>query len=470
MNFNTLKIKQTIIDGIVNAKYDEMTSIQEQIIPIALEGKDIIVQAPTGTGKTCAFVVPTLEQLNPSEKAIQILVLCPTRELAMQITTEYKKIGNFIGGVKTLAIYGGQKIGQQLKYLRDNPQIIVSTPGRLLDHLQQRTINLSQVKTVVLDEADEMLDMGFIRDIDKILAKTNAVHQTILLSATMPKPIMEISRRYQKSPVFVKATLDEKDIPSIDQHYIKTPEHKKLEVILKLIKDKNFFLVLIFTNTRHKAKSLVRQLRDNKIMADAIHSDLKQTARDRVMRLFREGKIQVLVATDIAARGIDVKGVDAVINYDVPKNMEYYVHRIGRTARAKMTGSAYTLISNDLRGNVRSIENKTNDKLNEHVMEGIDFNEAPPARQPRQFDRERSSSDRPRFDRPRGDRPERSERSDRPYSDRPARSFDRPQPENNGTSTRFFATVGSKDQMDNESLKSYLIDKVGVAPADIIDV
>jgi ATP-dependent RNA helicase DeaD len=448
MNFSTLNIKKQILEGVEHAQYSEMTQIQDQIIPLALQGKDVIGQAPTGTGKTCAFVIPSLQQLVPTDHAIQTLVLCPTRELAMQITTEFKKIGQFIPGVKTLAIYGGQKIGQQLKMLREHPQIIVSTPGRLLDHLQQKTINLTQVKTIILDEADEMLDMGFIRDIDKILQKTNGSHQTILLSATMPKTIMEISRKYQKNPTFVKATLEERDIPVIAQHYIKTPEFKKVEVIKKLIKDKNFFLVLIFTNTRHRAKSLVRQLRDNDIKADAIHSDLKQSARDRVMRSFREGKIQVLVATDIAARGIDVKGVDAVINYDVPKNMEYYVHRIGRTARAKMTGSAYTLMSNDVKGNIRTIERHTSDKLAEHVIEGIDFNEVPPPRERRDFGKDR---------RDRGERHE-----------RPQRTFERK--ESDGTSTRFFVTVGFKDNMDNNSLKEYLTANAGIPQTDIIDV
>jgi ATP-dependent RNA helicase DeaD len=254
MNFNELKIKPAILDGIKSANYTEMTDIQKQIIPVALLNKDVIGQAPTGTGKTCAFIVPTLQQFNPNENFVQILVMCPTRELAMQITTEYQKIGQFIGNLKILSIYGGQKINRQFQLLKEQPQIIVGTPGRILDHLQRKTINLTKVKTVVLDEADEMLDMGFIHDMDKILHKTSGNHQTILLSATMDKNILEISKKYQKNPELFKATIAEKDIPNITQHYIKTPAHKKLEVITKLIQDKHFFLVLIFTNTRHKAK------------------------------------------------------------------------------------------------------------------------------------------------------------------------------------------------------------------------
>jgi ATP-dependent RNA helicase DeaD len=254
MNFNELKIKPAILDGIKKTQYTQMTDIQMQTIPLALEHKDVIGQAPTGTGKTCAFVVPTLEHFNSDDHFVQTLVLCPTRELAIQITAEYKKIGEFLKDLKVLAIYGGQKINQQFKLLKGQPQIIVGTPGRVLDHLDRKTINLTKVKTVVLDEADEMLDMGFIKDLDKILHKTNSNHQTILLSATLDKIILEISKKYQKNPNFVKATIDEKDIPTITQHYIQTPEFKKVEVIKKLIKDKNFYLSLIFTNTRHKAK------------------------------------------------------------------------------------------------------------------------------------------------------------------------------------------------------------------------
>jgi ATP-dependent RNA helicase DeaD len=254
MNFDELKIKPTILNGINHANYTQMTDIQQQIIPVALTNKDVIGQAPTGTGKTCAFVIPTLEQFNPQDNSVQTIVLCPTRELAMQITTEYKKIGQFINNLKILSIYGGQKINRQFQLLKEQPQIIIGTPGRVLDHLKRNTINLTKVKTVVLDEADEMLDMGFIHDIDKILHKTNNSHQTILLSATIDANILNISKKYQKNPQHFKATIAEKDIPNIAQHYIKTPAHKKLEIITKLIHDKNFFLVLIFSNTRHKAK------------------------------------------------------------------------------------------------------------------------------------------------------------------------------------------------------------------------
>jgi ATP-dependent RNA helicase DeaD len=448
MNFNELKIKSSILDGIKKANYNEMTDIQKQIIPFALQKLDVIGQAPTGTGKTCAFVVPTLELFNSNDRFIQTLVLCPTRELALQITSEYKKIGESLHNLKILSIYGGQKINRQIQLLKEQPQIIIGTPGRVLDHLQRKTINLTNIKTVVLDEADEMLDMGFIRDIDKILHKTNSQHQTILLSATMDKNILEISKKYQKDPKFFKASIAEKDIPNIEQHYIQTPEFKKIEVITKLIKDKGFFLLLIFTNTRRKAKWLVKQLRDHKFTVDALHSDLKQSARERVMRLFREGKLQILVATDIAARGIDVKGVDAVINYDVPKDMKYYIHRIGRTARAQMTGSAYTLISNDLHGNLRTIERETKEKLNEHKMEGIDFNTPPPARENNfQYNRhnERRSNHPQKFSRRESFKP-------------------------SGPTTRFFVNIGSKDKVDNRSLTQAVIKTLDVSPTDITDV
>jgi ATP-dependent RNA helicase DeaD len=254
MKFEELKIKPAILDGIKKAQYNEMTDIQKQVIPIALEGLDIIGQAPTGTGKTCAFVVPTLEQIDFDDHQIQILVMCPTRELAMQITTEYQKIGAFLNGLKVLTIYGGQKINQQFAQLKRQPQIVVCTTGRILDHLHRKTVNLNHVKTIILDEADEMLDMGFSRDIDNVLAKSNSKHQTILLSATIDKTILDISKKYQKQPNFVKATIALKDIPTISQYYIRTPEFKKVDVIIKLIKEKKLYLVLIFTSTRKKTK------------------------------------------------------------------------------------------------------------------------------------------------------------------------------------------------------------------------
>jgi ATP-dependent RNA helicase DeaD len=450
MKFNELKIKKIILDGIQKANYQEMTDIQTQIIPVALSNHDVIGQAPTGTGKTCAFVVPTLERFNLDDRFIQTLVLCPTRELALQITNEYKKIGEFINGLKILAIYGGQKINQQLRLLRDQPQIIIGTPGRLLDHLERKTINLTRIRTVVLDEADEMLDMGFIRDIDKILHKVSGHHQTILLSATMDKNIMEISKKYQKDPKFFKATIEKKDIPSISQHYIKTPEFKKIEVITKLIKDKQFYLVLIFTNTRRKAKELVRRLRDQSFKVDALHSDLKQSARERVMRAFREGQLQILVATDIAARGIDVKGVDAVINYDVPKDMKYYIHRIGRTARAKMVGSAYTLIAHDVHHHLHTIEKEIKEHLNEHKMEGIDF--SAPLIDKSSFRREHNNFQ----------RNHRDGHAQHETFSRQTKSF--------GTTTRFFITIGTKDNIDNKNLAHILSKDMNIPLTDITDV
>jgi ATP-dependent RNA helicase DeaD len=443
MKFNELKINQNVLDGIQKANYQEMTDIQALIIPTLLQKQDVIAQAPTGTGKTCAFVVPTLEQFNPNEHFVQCLVLCPTRELALQITNEYKKVGQLINGLKILSIYGGQKISQQLRLLKEQPQIIVGTPGRLLDHLERKTINVTKIKTLVLDEADEMLDMGFIHDIDKIIHKTNNSHQTVLLSATMDKNIDNMSKKYQKSPKLFKATIAQKDIPDISQHYIQTPEHKKIEVITKLIKDKQFFLILIFTNTRRKAKELVYRLKDQGFKADALHSDLKQTARERVMHSFREGKLQILVATDIAARGIDVKGVDAVINYDVPKDMKYYIHRIGRTARAKMTGSAYTLIANDVQHHLRTIHKEINEHLNEHKMEGIDFTSPPPINKNRfQHNRDR-----------------------KPHSS----SFQKPF-KSTGFTTRFFIKIGSKDKIDNRSLTNILAKEMNIPLTDITDV
>lgn len=359
MKFTELKLNDDIQLAIGKAGYDILTDVQEKAIPIILQGDDIIAQAPTGTGKTAAFVIPTMQRLVPDNNSIQVLVLCPTRELVTQTANEFKSIGQYSKNVSSVAIYGGQDIRKQIQLLKRSPQIVVSTPGRLLDLLERRSINLANVKMVVLDEADVMFDMGFEKDIDSILSKLKDKHQTILVSATMPPRIVKISGKYQNEPKIVKAQVNQQDLPKIDQYYVDIKEKDKFGALVNFLKEKNFYLVLIFANTKRKTDKLSVRLNQNGFKADCIHSDLNQRIRDRVMTKFRSGEIQILCATDVVARGIDVNNVDAVVNYDMPEDLDFYIHRIGRTARNQKLGASYTFISKNVGSEVKAIERVT---------------------------------------------------------------------------------------------------------------
>jgi ATP-dependent RNA helicase DeaD len=371
-NFIDLNLSPEIIRGIEKKQYTEMTEVQEAVIPFALEGKDVIAQAPTGTGKTMAFAIPILEKIDPQSEAIQAIILSPTRELAMQIAEEMKEVSCYQKGVKITAIYGGEYIERQILSLKQKPQIIVATPGRLMDHMRRRTIKLKDVSMVVLDEADEMLNMGFREDIDTILETVVNDHQTLLLSATISKDIEHIGRTYLKNPQMVRVNKNELTIPSIDQKYIVTNQKDKIEIISRIIDLNDYNLAMVFCNTKKAVDEVSSELMQRGFKVEALHGDMKQMQRDRTMHRFKEGLINILVASDVAARGLDVDDVDVVFNYDVPTDEEYYVHRIGRTGRAKKLGLALTLVTKSERYRLKSIMNYAKIDIEETKIPSLD--------------------------------------------------------------------------------------------------
>jgi ATP-dependent RNA helicase DeaD len=322
------------------------TPIQMQAVPIVMSGADLVGQASTGTGKTGAFAIPTIENLDLSRRELQILVLCPTRELAVQVADVYKQLLAFKPGAHVVSVYGGQPINVQYTALRRNPMVIVATPGRLMDHMDRGSISLRTLTTVILDEADEMLNMGFRDDIEKILKKTPPERQTLLFSATMPRPILELTRYYLTDPQRITIAPNTKALESIQQSYVEVPHRQKMGALMSLLQVHELDSVLVFCNTKHMVDDLVDTLNESGYMAEGLHGGKVQRQRERILNRFRSGATQVLVATDVAARGIDVSGIQAVINYDLPKTDESYTHRIGRTGRAGNSGRAITLISN----------------------------------------------------------------------------------------------------------------------------
>lgn len=342
--FHSLEIKNEIIKAVEKMGFEEMTPIQARAIPAALSGKDLVGQAQTGTGKTAAFGIPILEKIQPKLKKPQALVVCPTRELAIQVAEEIRKLSKYLPSVKVLPIYGGQEISKQIRSLKSGVQIIIGTPGRIMDHMRRKTVKFDHVNMVVLDEADEMLDMGFREDIEMILGEINEGRQTLLFSATMPKPILELTRLYQNDPEMIKVTRKELTVPNITQYYYEVRPKNKSEVLSRLLDIYNPQRSVVFCNTKKGVDELVDELKGRGYFAEGLHGDMKQSMRDRVMNGFRSGKIDILVATDVAARGIDVDDVDAVFNYDLPQDDEYYVHRIGRTGRAGKDGMAFTFV------------------------------------------------------------------------------------------------------------------------------
>ena len=344
MTFEEMCLDTRIMRAIAEMGFEQPSPIQAQSIPIAVEGKDMIGQARTGTGKTASFGIPMLQRINPKDKNLQAIVLCPTRELAIQSANEIRKLAKFLYGIKVLPIYGGQEISKQIRSLKGGVQIVIGTPGRVMDHLRRHTLKPQTVDIVVLDEADEMLNMGFREDIETILGQLPEERQTMLFSATMPKPILEIAKRYLHEPEIVKVIQKELTVPKIEQYYYEVNPRKKNEVLSRLLDMYDPSLSLVFCNTKRKVDELVADLKGRGYFAEGLHGDLKQVQRDRVMNGFRNGRTDILVATDVAARGIDVDDVEAVFNYDVPQDDEYYVHRIGRTGRAGREGRAFTLV------------------------------------------------------------------------------------------------------------------------------
>ncbi|WP_037372087.1 DEAD/DEAH box helicase [Anaerovorax odorimutans] len=342
--FKELNLSDEVQKALSQMGFEEATPIQSKAIPYILEGMDIIGQAQTGTGKTCAFGIPAIEKVDPNIQGVQVLALCPTRELAIQVSEEIKNVSKFKKGIKILPIYGGQSIDRQIMALKNKPQIVIGTPGRIMDHMRRHTLKFHNLKMIVLDEADEMLNMGFREDIDIILKELPKERQTLLFSATMPKEILEITKLYQSNPYHIKTVHKELTIPTIDQYYLEVRESSKLELLCRLIDAKNIKLGIVFCNTKRRVDELTTSLQTRGYSAEALHGDMKQSERDRVMNKFRKGLVEILIATDVAARGIDVNNVEAVFNYDIPSDEEYYVHRIGRTGRAGNKGVSYSFI------------------------------------------------------------------------------------------------------------------------------
>ena len=347
MNFDDFNISDDIKEAIGDMGFTKTTPIQSRAIPDALKGIDIIGQAQTGSGKTVAFAIPILEKIFIPDKSPQAIVLCPTRELCMQVAEEIANVGSKIKKLKILAVYGGQPIGKQTRVLKKGVHIVVGTPGRVIDHIERGNLDLIGIESVVLDEADEMLEMGFREDIEEILSRTPHQRQTMLFSATIPDEVRQIADNYQKDPKFIKVSNKKKNIPKITQYYFKCDIKDKFDYLTRLIEAYDANLILIFCNTKKSVDFVKKHLKKQDYSADALHGDMTQQARDKVMNKFRNGNIGILVATDVAARGLDINGVDIVINYDVPQNNDDYIHRIGRTARAGKIGFAFTLVSKD---------------------------------------------------------------------------------------------------------------------------
>lgn len=360
--FGNLELSRKVYNAISDMGFEEPSPIQAEAIPYLMEGKDVIGQAQTGTGKTAAFGIPIIEKINTRFRGIQALILTPTRELAIQVAEEMSKIGKY-REARVVAIYGGQSIDRQILALRRGAQVVVGTPGRLLDHINRGTLNLKSVKFMVLDEADEMLDMGFIEDIEKILDQTPENKQNLLFSATMPDEIKKLSHKYLNEPEFLSVSKDELTVPKIEQVFYEVREHNKFEGLCRVLDVSAINLAIIFCRTKRGVDELVAGLEARGYEAEGLHGDLTQAQRNKAMKKFKEGKAEIMVATDVAARGLDIENVTHVINYDIPQDPESYVHRIGRTGRAGKTGIAISFVVPQEYRLLRMIEKITNSRI-----------------------------------------------------------------------------------------------------------
>lgn len=344
IRFDELNLDPRILRAVTDMGFEAASPIQAQAIPVEMEGHDMIGQAQTGTGKTAAFGIPLLMKMDPENRKTQAMILCPTRELAIQVAEELRRLAKYMSGIKILPVYGGQEIVKQIRSLKGGVQIIVGTPGRVMDHMRRKTIRTDAIHTVVLDEADEMLNMGFLEDMETILGELPEERQTVMFSATMPHAIAQIAQKFQKDPKMVQVVKKELTVPKVTQYYYEVKPKTKVEVMCRLLDMYAPKLSVVFCNTKKGVDELVQALQGRGYFAEGLHGDLKQIQRDRVMNSFRNGRTDILVATDVAARGIDVDDVEAVFNYDLPQDDEYYVHRIGRTGRAGREGIAFSFV------------------------------------------------------------------------------------------------------------------------------
>ncbi len=345
VRFDSLGLSEEIMRALEKKNYQVSTPIQAGCIPPMLDWQDVTAKAPTGTGKTFAFGIPIIEHIDSESDQVQAVILAPTRELAMQITSEMRDLAQFKPGVRLVCLYGGQPIGKQIDALKKRPQIVIATPGRLGDHLKRRTVRIDQVQTAVLDEADRMLDMGFIHDVTRLLDQMKNRKNLGLFSATISREVMDIAWVYQRDAVEITVRADEENKPDILQYRLELTMDQKVDAVEKILNLEQYDRVMIFCNTKGNTERVTKLLQMRGVDAQCIHGDIPQEKREKVMARFRKGELRVFVATDVAARGIDVDDVDAVFNYDVPDENEYYVHRIGRTGRAKRHGVAYTFVT-----------------------------------------------------------------------------------------------------------------------------
>lgn len=368
-SFGELSLSKLVGKAIADMGFEEPSPIQQQAIPKLMDGHDIIGQAQTGTGKTAAFGIPIVEKINP-RGSIQALVVTPTRELAIQVAEEISKIGRYMR-IRTLPIYGGQPIDRQIRMLQKGVHVVIGTPGRLLDHLRRGTLRLNNLQVLVLDEADEMLDMGFIDDVETILRATPPTRQTLLFSATMPEEVARLARKYLTNPEFVTVSKNSLTVPSIEQVYYETTERNKLDSLCRLLDTGEINLAIIFCRTKRGVDELVSGLEARGYPAAGLHGDMSQYQRNSVMRQFKDGQVELLVATDVAARGLDIDNLSHVVNYDLPQDVEFYVHRIGRTGRAGKTGVAVSLITHRDYKQLRLIESMTKIKVHRRPLPSV---------------------------------------------------------------------------------------------------
>ena len=372
VRFEDLNLSDAILRAVTDMGFEAAPPIQAQAIPAQLEGRDMSGQAQTGTGKTAAFGIPLLQKIDPENKKLQAIVLLPTRELAIQVAEEIRRLAKFMHGIKVLPVYGGQDIVRQIRSLKDGVQVVIGTPGRVMDHMRRKTIRVDHVHTAVLDEADEMLNMGFLEDMETILSQLPETRQTVMFSATMPPAIADIARKFLQDPVMVRVVKKELTVPKVTQYYYEVKPKNKVEVLCRLLDLYSLKLSVVFCNTKKGVDELVLALQGRGYFAEGLHGDLKQEQRDRVMNGFRNGRTEVLVATDVAARGIDVDDVEAVFNYDIPQDDEYYVHRIGRTGRAGREGKAFSLVVGKEVYKLRDIQRYCKTKIIPQAIPSLD--------------------------------------------------------------------------------------------------
>lgn len=370
--FADFNLGSETLNSITDMGFEEPTPIQQQTIPLLMEGKDLVGQAQTGTGKTAAFGIPLVERIDTNNQSVQALVMCPTRELAIQVTNELIKIGKRVDGLRITPIYGGQSISHQIKALKRGTNVVVGTPGRTIDHLKRGTLKIGGLKMVVLDEADEMLNMGFRDDIEKILSYNNGNNQMVMFSATVPKAIQGIMNRFMHNPVTIKTKKKSITAPNIDQFVVEVRDSVRIEAISRFMDINDYQLALVFCNTRRETENVSRKLKSRGYATDFLNGDMRQALRDKVMNKFRDGGLDILVATDVAARGLDVEDIDIIFNYDVPQDPEYYVHRIGRTGRAGRSGSAITFVSGRKSKQLRYIERNNKIKLEKRTLPSVE--------------------------------------------------------------------------------------------------